>query len=315
MVMRLFNVIILFLCGFLASVNAFALQCHLNTANGITEETVSIGQVAVPSSLPVGSRLWTSQRMVRDVVCWGEGISEWVYFYGNPDNGVLQNGVGLGIIYNGVDMGLVHRGSKLKTDIYVSQNETRGHVEYQVYLQKVGPITGGVTPWKDVAIFQLDGEGGINSTLGKNYRFILTDMDRIYTTDCSVSVMAPDYIDFGTVSSESVAGGMLASKVFTIEAKKNKSCSASERLAVDIILSPINGALENNDTSLNMGNNSVLRFEDDGNLIRFDSPVSLWRDISTGYEHAKLFNALLISKGVVQTGYAERSIIIHVNYK
>lgn len=49
---------------------AQALECHLNTENGITEESEDIGRLTIPATLPVGSRLWTSKPMSRDVMCW-----------------------------------------------------------------------------------------------------------------------------------------------------------------------------------------------------------------------------------------------------
>lgn len=40
----------------------------------------------IPADLPIGSRLWISEVMSRDVVCWAGGSvkGEWGYFYGNP---------------------------------------------------------------------------------------------------------------------------------------------------------------------------------------------------------------------------------------
>ncbi|MGP0939630.1 fimbrial protein, partial [Serratia sp. CY74664] len=90
---------------------AQALECHLNTENGITEESEDIGRLTIPATLPVGSRLWTSKPMSRDVMCWAHASKpkgEWVYFYPNPDNRQFAAGISMGVIYNGQDLGLIN---------------------------------------------------------------------------------------------------------------------------------------------------------------------------------------------------------------
>lgn len=69
-----------------------ALECHLDSENGITEERESIGVLTVAADLPIASRLWTSRIMTRSVVRWTQGSTEgeWVYFYGNPVGDVVR---------------------------------------------------------------------------------------------------------------------------------------------------------------------------------------------------------------------------------
>lgn len=122
-----------------------ALECHLDSANGITEETEDIGQLKIPATLPIGERLWTSQPMSRNVVCWGYPNvpqGEWVYFYPNPDKKMFAPGISMGVIYNGTDLGLITTATQ--TDMFRKPNQKElGHVNYQVYLQKTGDITQG----------------------------------------------------------------------------------------------------------------------------------------------------------------------------
>ncbi|CAI0926155.1 Uncharacterised protein [Serratia proteamaculans] len=136
------------LCGVLLACGrgALALECHLDSENGITEESENIGALTVAADLPLGSRLWTSRIMTRSVVCWAQGSTkgEWVYFYGNPVGDVVRPGIGMGLIYNDADLGIVKAGSKVQTDMWRLKNKPeKGQVKYQIYLQKTGEIKEG----------------------------------------------------------------------------------------------------------------------------------------------------------------------------
>lgn len=195
----------LVLCGVLlaCSRGVLALECHLNGTSGPTREIEDIGALTVPANLPVGSRLWTSKIMTRNVTCWSEDSAldgEWVYFYGNPAGHVVRPGIGMGLIYNDADLGIVGRGSKVRTDMWRNESPKRGQVRFQIYLEKTGNIKEGGND--RVAVFQLDGVGGINAFEGKNYRYVLQGMSGIKVSSCSVTIDVPREIDFGVVSSD-----------------------------------------------------------------------------------------------------------------
>ncbi|MEW5494355.1 fimbrial protein [Enterobacter cloacae] len=298
----------------LVSPTVLALECHLDTSNGLTSEIEDIGSLLLPENQPVGTRLWTSVGKSRKVVCWGDGSNgEWVYFYGNPDGAVMKSGVGMGIIYNGIDLGLVQKGSKIVTDIYAPPGgkEVSGVVNYQIYLEKIAGIgTGGDN---QVAIFQLDGVGGINGNPGKNYRYTLTGLSNINVTQCSVEVNVPDEINFGMVSWLE-AGERVSQKDFTIQAVKNNSCTPDDNMMVSLVFSPVDSMIVTNNTGIDMGNNSVFSLRDENGGLQFDTPYIFWSDVSTGAMFSKTFSGEIISTGPVVAGEVSKSIVIHVNY-
>lgn len=314
---RVLSHLALGLCGALLTCgrNALALECHLNSESGITEETQSIGALTIPADLPIGSRLWTSEVMSRDVVCWAGGSvkGEWVYFYGNPVGNQVRPGIGLGLIYNDADLGVVAQGSKVQTDMYRKKNKPeKGTVRFQVYLEKTGEIGEGGDD--TVGIFQLDGKGGINATPGMNYRYILQGFAGIQISTCSVMVDAPRELNFGTLSS-AAGPGVIAVKDLTVTATKSQTCGVNEKLAIDLVFSAPNGGLVEGNTALDMANGSYFSLRDGGSKITFDSPIGFWENIQSGSTHQVSYQAELAAEGELQTGVANQSVVLFVNYR
>ncbi|HEI9795678.1 fimbrial protein [Serratia ureilytica] len=306
---------ILFIAAFLGyGRRVAALECHLDTEGGITEETENIGILTVPVDLPIGSRLWTSKAMSRGVVCWaGNNVKgEWVHLYGNPVGDVVRPGIGMGLIYNGADLGIVQPGDKVQTDMYRKKKKPeKGIVNFQIYLEKTGDIASGGDD--AVAVFQLDGKGGINSTPGKNYRYILQGLGAIQISTCSVSIDAPRELDFGTVSSTGGAG-VIATKTLTVTAVKSDACSANDQLAVDLVFSSPMGGLVENNSAMDMDNGSYFSLSNAGGRVIFDTPVLFWQNIQSGDSHQVSYQAELSAQRPLQMGNASKSIVVYVNY-
>ncbi|WP_053230290.1 hypothetical protein [Serratia plymuthica] len=292
-----------------------ALECHLDSENGITEESENIGGLTVAADLPIGSRLWTSRVMTRSVVCWASGSTkgEWVYFYGNPVGDVVRPGIGMGLIYNDADLGIVKAGSKVQTDMWRLNNKPeKGQVKYQIYLEKTGEIKEGGND--TVAVFQLDGVGGINSTPGKNYRYILQGMAGIKVSNCSVTINAPSEIDFGVVSAV-VAPGLIAAKPLSVTAVKNQACHAGRKLGVALIFSSPGGALVENNTALDLGNDAYFNIKDKEGKIAFETPVKFWDNVQSGNQQTVTYQTELSAKDVLKMGVAGKSIVLYANYR
>ncbi|WP_421414385.1 fimbrial protein [Serratia plymuthica] len=303
----------LLLACLLGPLSAQALECHLNTANGITEENEDIGQLKIPATLPIGSRLWTSQPMSRGVVCWGYPSvpqGEWVYFYPNPDNKPIAAGISMGVIYNGTDLGILN--TRAQTDMFRKPNQQQlGYVNYQVYLQKTGEITPGGA--SQISVFQLDGVKGINNKPGKNYRFTLTGMDKIQVIQCSASVelTTPEGVDFGNIPSWKASAGTVASKDFTVLIRKN-GCSDNFALNANFMVK--NGSLVDA-TGLNMDNGSALRIFDNSNpkWIKYNQ-FSSFADMNGRDQVQKSYTASLQATGEGQEGDFRKTIILLINY-
>lgn len=305
------------LCGVLwaCAQGALALECHLDSENGITEETENIGALTVAADLPVGSRLWTSRTMTRSVVCWATGSTkeEWVYFYGNPVGDVVRPGIGMGLIYNDADLGIVKAGSKVQTDMWRLNNKPeKGLVKYQVYLEKTGEIKEGGND--SVAVFQLDGWRGINSAPGKNYRYILQGLGAIKVSTCSVTIDAPREIDFGVITSIA-APGVIGTRDLTVTATKSPACHAGSKLGVALIFSAPGGGVVENNTALDMGNGTYFSIREKGVKVAFETPVSFWDNVQSGNQFQATYKTELNVKNTLQMGAASKSIILNVNYR
>lgn len=219
---------------------------------GSNWEAENIGVLAIPADLPLGTVLWTSSTRTRSVTCDPElnPYGEFVHFYGNPQNESIMKGVGMGIIYNGRDLGVVSPGHKIETNVWVdSGHPKRATYKFQVYLKKIGNISGRSAD--EIAVFQLDGEQGLNGGEGSNYRYILTGLNNIKVTHCSVSIVAPAELDFGSISPLNT--GVAASRDFSVTATKNSACTANDKLGVKLVFSPVSGDLFDNDTTLGLG--------------------------------------------------------------
>lgn len=294
--------------------DALALDCHLDSENGITEESENIGALSVAADLPVGSRLWTSRVMTRSVVCWATGSTkeEWVYFYGNPIGDVVRPGIGMGLIYNDVDLGVVKEGSKVQTDMFRRKNKPeKGEVKFQVYLEKTGDIKEGGSD--SVAVFQLDGKGGINKEPGKNYRYVLHGISGIKVSECSVTINTPGEIDFGVISSTK-SPGLIASKALTVTAVKSQSCLSGSQLGVDLVFSVPGGSLVDNNTALDLANGTYFSIHDKKGPIAFEMPHGFWDNVQSGNQHTVTYQTELVAKDELNMGTAEKNIVLYANY-
>ncbi|WAY95576.1 hypothetical protein O3T13_16390, partial [Serratia marcescens] len=215
---RLFACRCLLPCAFLiilgVTTPSHAMMC-IKDGGGSNWEAEDIGVLAIPADLPVGTVLWTSSTRTRSVTCDPElsPVGEFVHFYGNPRDKNIMNGVGMGIIYNGRDLGVVSSGHKIATDVWVAPRQPkRATYKFQVYLKKTGNISGSSA--SEIAVFQLDGKQGLNGGEGSNYRYILTGLNNIKVTHCSVSIVAPMELDFGSISPLNT--GVVASRDFSV---------------------------------------------------------------------------------------------------
>lgn len=292
---------------------SFAMICK-KTGGGQNWEAENIGSLSIPSDLPVGERLWTSPVKSRVIACAPEGgvNAEWVYFYGNPTNSSIMKGVGMGIIYNGADLGIVSNGHKIQTNVWASDqaNPTRATYTFQVYLQKIGNISGSGS--SEAAVFQLDGEGGLNGGEGSNYRYILKGLDKIKVSHCSVSIDAPTVLDFGSVSTLST--GVVANRDLSVTATKSSACNSNDKLGVTLMFSPVAGNVFDNDTVLDMGNGISFSLNENGRKIKFNNPVVFWDNVQSGSQHTVVYKAEIAATANLKVGRISKSIVLNINY-
>lgn len=165
-----------------------------------------------------------------------------------------------------------------------------------------------------MAVFQLDGVMGINSTPGKNYRYILQGMAGIKVSNCSVTINAPSEIDFGVISSVT-APGLIAAKPLSVTAVKNQACHAGSKLGVALIFSSPGGGLVENNTALDLGNGTYFSIKDQERKIAFETPVKFWDNVQSGNQQTVTYQTELSAKDVLKMGVAGKSIVLYANYR
>ncbi|HEJ7891041.1 TPA: hypothetical protein SMI07_003087 [Serratia liquefaciens] len=150
-------------------------------------------------------------------------------------------------------------------------------------------------------MFQLDGVVGINSTPGKNYRYILQGMAGIKVSNCSVTINVPREIDFGVISSVTESG-LIATKPLSVTAVKNQACDAGSKLGVALIFSSPGGGLVESNTALDLGNGTYFSIKDQERKIAFETPVKFWDNVQSGNQQTVTYQTKLSRKGYIKYG-------------
>ncbi|KAA8997776.1 type 1 fimbrial protein [Affinibrenneria salicis] len=322
----------------LLSLDAAALECRKDTVTGPVSDLEDIGSLKIPSTLPLGSRLWTSKSYSRNLACWAyksvKPNGEYAYFYPNPYGAMIGTGIGIGIIYNGQDLGVVAGGgntnSRVSTGAWVAPgpsgsrppaNPTMVPATVQVYLEKIGEISNTSSGADSLDVFQVDGELGINNKPGGNYKLTLSGLHNIDVIQCSANVrVSPDsYIDFGTIPSwTSAAAGLLAQQNFRIDATTDggEDCGQGFNLYINFDAMAKNNTLTGID-GMDMGNGSTLKIEDGstGNNIPFNQFVGFVNNLTSASGTVeKNYTARLYASDVAVTGDVEKYIVLRFNY-
>lgn len=320
-------------CLFLAtlSFSAHALECHLNSEQGRTEETEEFGNIKFPVDVPVGTRLWTSKQITRTMVCWtvqGMIRGEKIFLYPNPDQIAPPLGISFGLIYNGIDKG------KFGEKIYTEEG-TGGRawnsprlpsifpIRYQIYLERTGPIGNIERLNLNMPIFQLDGEGGVNPERGRNYRYILKGiMDVI---QCSVSLTLPQSINFGSMATWEGPGNNkpVASQSFSIGVSKRNCGPVNTDFSLSAIFDTRTSdtSLPNRtqppgtiSTMMDLGNGLGMTLQDqNGRTVSFNTPQP-FVNMAGITDTTRTYTATLVAKGEAKEGAFNRPLILLINY-
>ncbi|WP_404413052.1 fimbrial protein [Serratia aquatilis] len=323
-----------FVCLFLAtlSFSAQALECHLDSVQGITEEVEDFGSIRIPMDLPVGARLWTSKQITRTMVCWAPPNAmsdEGIYLYPNPDQIALPPGISFGLIYNGKDEGKfgekIYSGNRVPGGWKPSEGPRTStfSIRYQVYLERTGPIGDIERLNLDMPIFQLDGVYGVNKERGKNYRYTLKGtMDEI---QCSVSLTLPQSINFGSMTTWEGPGNNtpVASQSFSIGVSKRNCGTVNTDFSLNAIFDTRtnDASLPNNtqppgtvSTMMDLGNGLGMTLQDsDGRAVSFNTPQP-FVNMAGITDTTKRYTATLVAKGEAKEGPFNRPLILLVNY-
>ena len=325
------------LLGSLLSFDALALECRLGDTGGKVDDFENIGTLKIPTTLPVGSRLWTSKNFTRSLACWAyqntKPNGEMSYFYPNPTGRVIGEGIGIGIIYNGLDLGVIANGgttaSRVSTGqwIYPGLSGSRPpttptflNITVQLYLEKTGDITGGIVGVDSLRVFQIDGENGVNNKPESNYGLTLSGLHNIEVMQCSaiITVSHNNYVEFGPVKSwNDASAGVVAESTFHINASTDggDDCDRGFDLNINFDAAAAGNTLLGLD-GMDMGNGSTLKIEDDfANSVNFNEFAPFIDQLTplSGIVE-RVYTARLYASGPAVLGDTEKNIILRFNY-
>lgn len=310
---------------------AWALRCIAD--GGGTTLTESIGNVAsYPTDAPDGYVIWVSPPRTTTGYCYkdlGGGLqysTERVYFYANPEQ---QNpaawGLEIGIRVGGQDYfgrssrpgDGVETGSKVfpcnMTDSQVRAGLCKKwpiSITYQVVVRKRGTW---ISPPSDIyAVFQFDGEGGLNF-INPSFRYKLSGLQKLKPTPCTVDVLVtPEtgIVNFGQVQTS--GNGFLPAvprKRFSLSL--TKKCSIPIR--VDGYFEATKGNVQNGLLIPAKDSNFGIGLEDSqGKAIDFNKQFTLTQFPANVANQTVMLDAVLRSFGPPKIGPFNASATIRV---
>ncbi|HBZ2267617.1 TPA: hypothetical protein ACSI7L_005475, partial [Klebsiella pneumoniae] len=296
------------------STSTLALECHKDSISGSTSELVNIGSVKIPNDVPDGTIVWRSEVLTNNFVCWSttSKTDEYVYIYTYPEvsgSAAMPEGVAFGIIYDGVDLGT--NSDKTQTSLYFTKSEKGSKyaktltMSYQIYIKKTANLSSSIVfDTDEIAVFQLDGVGGINNNAGLNYRYTLTGLTNFVALECSANIPEVTDVDFGELKPWNSTGSVITRKDFSLAV--SRTCDAP--FSLDALFTPT-GTVVNND-SVDLGNGALLKIydPDTGNYLVFND-LTDFVDLTTSKSQTKTYQAVLVSNGEAKTGEFESDII------
>ncbi|MFC5694386.1 fimbrial protein [Pseudomonas sp. GCM10022186] len=288
------NVIRLIFLGLMLALaqKSFALACLKDTTKsgwqitGEVSDTAYIDTtIAVSNTLPKNTVLWRSPEYSISITCWQDRAagSEYVYIYLSPDDpGYTKLGpdLELGIRLDGQDyycdsgMERFQGRCRKKLEYFhfscYSNTAPGGNgcpdkaitkqLSYSFFVSKrsapsagkEGKLTGVVGAY---GAFQLDGVGGMNDHLDKNFRMYVSGLNNMRYIACGAALsISPETVYFGNIRpSEVEAGKEIKELPLTITV--NKPCSSVYGLGAQ--LTPINATAKDGYTLIPNDNSSV----------------------------------------------------------
>ncbi|ENT9837650.1 TPA: fimbrial protein [Pseudomonas aeruginosa] len=261
---------------YFVSESSYALNCLKDRT--IASDVVNINTtIAVPTDEQKGKILWRSPKSTIKISCFQEGswsTGEDVYIYLSPtDPNMVQLGedlqfgagvggrdyacgsvagcrIKLGSTEQCIGIGSMCKGFESKFnftfDFFIAKKSTAA-----ASAGKDGPLAGLST----YAAFQIDGQQGINSAPGKNYRMTVSGLDKIRYIGCLANLRVfPETIDFGLLSAQGAkTGKQIIDKPFDVII--SKTCNSV--YALEAVLTPVSGSVPDGYTLVPAQNSSV----------------------------------------------------------
>lgn len=311
--------ITLFFSLWLITHAAQALDCVEQGSNLVDMPAISIGQLAIPSNVAVGTKIWESNDISVIAYCdhvLGSTVDV-VHFYFNPKSDSLGEGLKLGVTYNGQDLE--------QNEQRISTNSTpiaQGHdviipITFRLYIKLDGnaPSNGYYSGSNEFVVFQLDGSRGINHTpTARNLKYSLSGLQGIRFLACGSDIQVypeSQIVNFANIQQKKLLQGESVNLPFAIKATKQGCVDNFSLQAEFSTSSPLIG-----DNAIDLQNGAKLMLYNDlQQAIKFNY-YDNFAELNNINEVKKDFTATVsaIPGRDILLGQFDASVIVKVNY-
>jgi type 1 fimbria pilin len=311
--------ITLFLSLLFMSRVVWALDCVEQGTGLVNMPPITVGQLAIPSNVPVGTKIWESNDISMTAYCDNVlgTIIDVVHFYFNPKSQSLGYGLKLGVSYNGQD--LEENAQRLSTGsspIVKGQNVTVP-VSFRLYIKLDGnaPSSGNYVGDDQFTVFQLDGSRGLNqSGNARNVKYTLSGLRGIRFLACGSDLQVypeSQIVDFSNIQKNRLSEGSGVSLPFSIKAIKQ---GCTDNFSLQAEFSSPNPLIGDNAIDLQNGAKLML-YNDLQQAIRFEH-YDNFAELNNVNEVTKEFTATLsaIPGREITLGQFDASVIVKINY-
>lgn len=299
---------------------AYALEC-VEKGTGIEiKPAIPIGQLTIPSNIAAGTKIWESEDITVTAYCYNVlgKIVDQVWFYFNPLNQSLGQGLLLGVNYNGQD--LERNTARLNTHsraIRKGENVTVT-VTFRLYIKVANthPLSGYYNGSDNFTVFQLDGSRGINKNRGaKNLRYALSGLRRVLFITCSAKLSVypeSQIVSFGSFNqTQLLTNGNNISLPFSIMAVK-QGCLSNFSIQVQFFTThPLVG-----NNAIDLQNGAKMTIYDDNNQAIVYNRYMYFAQLKDVIQVKKNYTARLnaIAGQPIKLGQFDVTTIIKINY-
>ncbi|HEP6427489.1 fimbrial protein [Burkholderia cenocepacia] len=178
----------------LIPLKSFALTCYQGTdSKGPVTATAQLpSDLYVLASTPERAVIWQSSTITTTFTCYS-AVNEPIWLWVNPSRATIATGADVAIVLNGTTY--TQKDGKIFSGFYT--NDYYGIALYRktftityslMLLRKGAAPNSGQTIINNYAVFQLDGQNGINGDPGKNFRHLVNGSVKFTRGTCSLRV-------------------------------------------------------------------------------------------------------------------------------
>lgn len=246
---------------------SYALACR-EDGSGSTIDIAPLGTaLAVAADAPDGTIIWESGPRSTNVICKDDYLHgrEEVYFYLNPANVSIGQGIRAGIRYNSVPV--TQNSGKYGTGFFsdrgcnlsscVGWDKARFTLNFSVFIEKYGstPQNGQASTLSQYRVFQLDGITGLNNKPNSNLNYVVTGVNAIRFVPCAPELtITPSVVSFPRPSRKAQIGEVASTATFSLSLRK--ACDTPYTVNARFATTPGGGNVIN-DLLVPPNNNSV----------------------------------------------------------